>query len=208
MWLKKMFEEAPCGLSSPRWGCSTSCSLGPDLGAAFFCFFSRLKEPFEGCQTQENHILPFPEGAHLHFEELRESQEELRVRSIVLKNCKRIDKEYFCWNCTVLTRCMNRAGFEFWVLSRNRKCHVSAMKCRQILYLSPGTPWISNLSFANLLALVLVREHFYMYSYLSNTNMHATYSSTLPFSLPSFFCPSCSPFSFCYYGVPFLPLCL
>ena len=39
---------------------STTCNLGPGLGAAIFSpFFSVMKEPFEGCQMQEEHIIPF-----------------------------------------------------------------------------------------------------------------------------------------------------
>ena len=37
-----------------------TCSLGPGLGAAiFFLYFSVVKEPFEGCQMQEEDIVPF-----------------------------------------------------------------------------------------------------------------------------------------------------
>ena len=69
---------------------STTCSLGPGLGAAiFFLFFPVVKEPFEGCQMQEEHTIPFFIMRLLSFQALRESKVELRVRSSVLKNCKK-----------------------------------------------------------------------------------------------------------------------
>ena len=77
-----------------------------------------------------------------------ESKEELRVRSKVVRNWETwFEIEFFCWKCTILVRCLNRVGCEFWDLSRNRKGHVSADSCCQICYLSPRMPWISNLSF-------------------------------------------------------------
>ena len=68
-----------------------TCSLGPGLGAAifFFFFFPVVKEPFEGCQMQEEHTIPFFIMRLLSFQALRESKVELRVRSSVLKNCKK-----------------------------------------------------------------------------------------------------------------------
>jgi hypothetical protein len=37
-----------------------TCSLGPGLsGAIFFPYFSVVTEPFEGCQMQEEHLIPF-----------------------------------------------------------------------------------------------------------------------------------------------------
>jgi len=112
-------------------------------------------------------------------------------------------KTLICWKSSILTRSLNRVGFNFWDLSRNHKGHVLAVKCRRIFYLSSGTPWISYLSFAFLLyfatcaststCALLPPTH---------THVYAAYSSTLP--------PHSSPFfSLCYYGVCLpLPLCL
>ena len=61
-WQDALKEQAPCGLSPPRYCYSTStCSLGPgSSGATFFPVFSPVvNEPFEGCQMQEKRIIPF-----------------------------------------------------------------------------------------------------------------------------------------------------
>ena len=50
----------------------------------FFLFFPVVKEPSEGRQMQEEHMIPFLEYACFHFQALREPKEELRVRSSVL----------------------------------------------------------------------------------------------------------------------------
>ena len=53
---KKKEKSARAGSTPGR-----TCSLGPGLGAAifFFFFFPVVKEPFEGCQMQEEHTIPF-----------------------------------------------------------------------------------------------------------------------------------------------------
>ena len=52
----------------------------------FFLFFPFVKEPFEGCKIQKEHMIPFVSCACFHFQALREPKEELKVRSSVLKN--------------------------------------------------------------------------------------------------------------------------
>jgi len=74
---------------------------------------------------------------------------------------------------------LNRVGFEFWDLSRNHKGHVSTEKCRQLLDLSSGTPWIWNLSFCPLWPVFLLRVHFYMCS----TTPHTLTCLPLPYLL-------------------------
>ena len=80
-------------------------------------------------------------GTFLLSKELWEPKEELRVQSIVVKNCQKNSKGVF------LLEVHYRVGFEFWDLSLNHKGHVSAVKSRQIFNLSSGTPWIWNPSF-------------------------------------------------------------
>jgi len=94
---------------------------------------------------------------------------------------KRSQKESFCWKSSILTRWLNRVGFEFWDLSRNHKGHVSAVKCCQLIDLSSGTPWISKWSFcpfwlfcscASTSTCALLPP--------THTHVFVTYSSTLP----------------------------
>jgi len=80
-------------------------------------------------------------GTFLLSKELWEPKEELRVQSIVVKNCQKNSKGVF------LLEVHYRVGFEIWDLSLNHKGHVSAVKSRQIFNLSSGTPWIWNPSF-------------------------------------------------------------
>ena len=68
---------------------STCAPWGRACPRTFFLFFPVVKEPFEGCQMQEEHTIPFFIMRLLSFQALRESKVELRVRSSVLKNCKK-----------------------------------------------------------------------------------------------------------------------
>ena len=114
-----------------------------------------------------------------HCESQRRSWECARA---FWRIAKRIQIESFCWKYTILDRCLNRVGFEFWYLSRNRKGHVSSVKCRRIIGLSSETPSFSNSSFCPLWPVCHLREHFYMCSTnSSHTHMFATYLTTLCF---------------------------
>ena len=111
---------------------------------------------------------------------------------------KRIQKvSVFCWKCTILARCLNRVGCEFWDLSRTHEGHVTAVKCRRIFDLSSGTPWISNLSFCPSWPVCHLREHLYMCSMTPHTHSHvfATYLSSHPLLTSLMFSPSSSLFA-------------
>jgi len=114
---------------------STTCNLGPGLGAAiFFPFFSRCERALRGVpNARRTHFsfcimrllsLPRVARAKRGAESALERFEELQ---------KRIQKESFCWKSSILTRFLNRVGFELWELSRNHKGYVSAVKCCQIM---------------------------------------------------------------------------
>ena len=94
---------------------STTCSLGPGLGAAiFFPFFSRCERALRGVPNARrirssfcvmrllspSSILRVKRGAESALERFEELQ-------------KRIQKESFCWKSSILTRSLNRVGFEF-----------------------------------------------------------------------------------------------
>jgi hypothetical protein len=116
---------------------------------------------FEGCQMHEEHFILF-------------------CNALVLISMSCI----FVWS-------LNRVGCEIWDLSRNHKCHVSAVKCRHIFDLSLGAPWISKV-FAFIWIFYLLREQFWLHAlYYPSHVCWATYSC--PYVLCSFSC---------FYGVP------
>ena len=93
----------------------TTCSLGPGLGAAiFFPFFSRCERALRGVpnarRTHDSFFYNAPtfissiagvkSGAESALERFEELQKELK-------------KESFCWKSSILTRSLNRVGFEF-----------------------------------------------------------------------------------------------
>ena len=104
---------------------------------------------FEGCQMHEEHFILF-------------------CNALVLISMSCI----FVWS-------LNRVGCEIWDLSRNHKCHVSAVKCRHIFDLSLGAPWISKV-FAFIWIFYLLREQFWLHAlYYPSHVCWATYSCTL-----------------------------
>ena len=161
----------------------------------FSFFFFRCKRVFYEMPNARriHYLFLFVQCACFRFQALRESKEKLRVRSRALKNCKKNWKRVFFFKCTILTRCLNRVGFEFWDLSRNRNGHVSAVKCRRIFPLSLGTPSFSNLSFCPSWPVCHLREHLYICHIIPHTHsrVFACCSSTLPLLISVMF-SSCS----------------
>jgi len=134
---------------------------------------------FEGCQMHEEHFILF-------------------CNALVLISMSCI----FVWS-------LNRVGCEIWDLSRNHKCHVSAVKCRHIFDLSLGAPWISNrfciymdffsparaiLTACALLPLTRVLGHLLMYSSTSHFPLFLVHMFSVLFLAPMVCLP--------------LPLCL
>ena len=126
---------------------SSTCSQGPGLNSAiFFLFFFRCDRALRG--------VPNARRTHFSFRimrlfSLRRVARVKRGAENALERFDELQKEvkkapFFCWKCTILTRCLNRVGFEFWDLSRNHNGHILAVKCCRIIDLSSGTPWIWN----------------------------------------------------------------
>ena len=93
-----------------------TCSLGPGLGAAifFFFFFPVVKEPFEGCQMQEEHTIPF---FIMRLLSLSRVARVKRGAESALERSEELQKEFkkglFFWKCSIFARCLNRVGCEF-----------------------------------------------------------------------------------------------
>jgi len=176
-------EGAPWGHSSivvPE--ASTTCSLGPGLGAAIFFpyFFPLWKSPSRGAKCKENTLFLSCNAPAFTFKHCESQKRSWECARDFWRIAKRSQKESFCWKRSILTRSLNRVGFESWELSRKCKGHVSAVKCRQLIDLSSGTLSCSNWSVLPILALLLVREHLYMCS--TTPNAHSRVCHVLNYS--------------------------
>jgi hypothetical protein len=95
---------------------SSTCSQGPGLNSAiFFLFFFRCDRALRG--------VPNARRTHFSFRimrlfSLRRVARVKRGAENALERFDELQKEvkkapFFCWKCTILTRCLNRVGFEF-----------------------------------------------------------------------------------------------
>ena len=189
---------------------NTCAPWGGACPRTFSLFFPLWKSPSKGAKCKKNtwfFLFNAPAFTFKHCESQRRSWECARA---FWRIAKRIQKESFCWKCTILARCLNRVGFEFWYLSRNRKGRVSAVKCRRIFLSELGNTLNFQFKFLPFVACLPPAQALLHVLYLPLPHTHVYLPPT--HLLFQFSLPSCSPlyfFTFCFYGVCLpLPLCL
>ena len=95
-WQDGLKEEAPCDLFPIVVAEASTCAVwGLAWAALFFIFLTFVKQPFVGCQIQEENVFLLQFDTFFLLKESWESTVELKVRSSVLKNWKKSTKVMF-----------------------------------------------------------------------------------------------------------------